>query len=102
MSKDHESTLVALPSDNTSEEEQKPRKRGFNLLWDTLDKSPEERKFLFKLDTGFLTIACLGTLRFFGLWRTARWVNITDCVQTGYFIKYLDQSNLFNAFVSGL
>lgn len=29
-------------------------------VWDTLDKSPEERKFLFKLDFALLTFASLG------------------------------------------
>lgn len=50
-----------------------------SYLWDTFDKSPEERKFLFKLDTALLTFASLG-----------------------YFIKYLDQANINNAFVSGM
>ncbi|RMD41710.1 hypothetical protein DV735_g3386, partial [Chaetothyriales sp. CBS 134920] len=50
-----------------------------SYLWDTFDKSPEERKFLFKLDGVLLTFASLG-----------------------YFIKYLDQVNINNAFVSGM
>ncbi|KAJ9143834.1 MFS general substrate transporter [Pleurostoma richardsiae] len=50
-----------------------------SYLWDTLDKSPEERRFLFKLDAALLTFASLG-----------------------YFIKYLDQININNAFVSGM
>ncbi|KAK3692003.1 major facilitator superfamily domain-containing protein [Podospora appendiculata] len=50
-----------------------------SYLWDTLDKSPEERRFLFKLDAVLLTFASLG-----------------------YFIKYLDQININNAFVSGM
>ena len=32
-----------------------------SYLWDTLDKSPVERKFLFKLDFALLTFASLGT-----------------------------------------
>ncbi|KAF2084657.1 putative MFS transporter Liz1/Seo1 [Saccharata proteae CBS 121410] len=48
-------------------------------IWDSLNKSPEERKFLLKLDTALLTFASLG-----------------------YFIKYLDQSNINSAFVSGM
>ena len=32
-----------------------------SYVWDTLDKSPEERKFLFKLDFALLTFASLGT-----------------------------------------
>ncbi|EPE06989.1 pantothenate transporter liz1 [Ophiostoma piceae UAMH 11346] len=58
---------------------EKPKQTWRSNLWDTLDKSPEERKFLFKLDTIVLTFASLG-----------------------YFIKYLDQVNLNNAFVSGM
>ncbi|KAF7563921.1 hypothetical protein G7046_g184 [Stylonectria norvegica] len=50
-----------------------------SYFWDTLDKSPEERKFLFKLDAVILTFASLG-----------------------YFIKNLDQININNAFVSGM
>ena len=50
-----------------------------HYLWDTLDKSPEERRFLFKLDAVLLTFASLG-----------------------YFIKYLDQININNAFVAGM
>lgn len=48
-------------------------------IWDTFNKSPEERRFLFKLDAALLTFASLG-----------------------YFIKYLDQSNINSAFVSGM
>lgn len=31
-----------------------------SYVWDTFDKPPRERKFLFKLDAGILTITCLG------------------------------------------
>lgn len=31
-----------------------------SYFWDTLEKSPQERAFLFKLDGAILTIACLG------------------------------------------
>ena len=57
----------------------KVERRWVSYLWDTLDKSPEERRFLFKLDAVLLTFASLG-----------------------YFIKYLDQVNINNAFVSGM
>ncbi len=50
-----------------------------SYFWDTLNKSPEERWFLFKLDAVLLTFASLG-----------------------YFLKYLDQININNAFVSGM
>ncbi|XXG99907.1 hypothetical protein Hte_006248 [Hypoxylon texense] len=55
----------------------KPKLSWRAILWDTLDKSPEERRFLFKLDAVVLTFASLG-----------------------YFIKNLDQINVNNAFVS--
>lgn len=59
--------------------ERKPKRKWQSYIWDSLDKSPEERRLLFKLDTALLTFASLG-----------------------YFIKYLDQSNINNAFVSGM
>ncbi|KAF7870420.1 hypothetical protein EAF04_004165 [Stromatinia cepivora] len=72
--------------DNLSSEEvsnsviqEKTQKRWTSYIWDTLDKSPQERRFLFKLDLAVLTFASLG-----------------------YFIKYLDQQNINNAFVSGM
>ncbi|CAI7603487.1 unnamed protein product [Penicillium manginii] len=55
------------------------KRRWVSYLWDTFDKSPEERRLLFKLDSAILTFASLG-----------------------YFIKYLDQININNAFVSGM
>lgn len=48
-------------------------------LWDDPDKSAEEKRFLMKLDFFLLTSACLG-----------------------YFSKNLDQSNISNAYVSGV
>ncbi|CAI0654678.1 unnamed protein product [Colletotrichum noveboracense] len=59
--------------------EEKPKLTWKSYIWDTLDKSPEERKFMFKLDAVILTMASLG-----------------------YFIKNLDQININNAFVSGM
>ena len=56
-----------------------PKRKWQSYIWDSLDKSPEERKFLFKLDSAVLTFASLG-----------------------YLIKYLDQNNINNAFVSGM
>ncbi|KAJ5674391.1 uncharacterized protein N7477_004325 [Penicillium maclennaniae] len=55
------------------------KKRWVSYIWDTFDKSPEERRLIFKLDSAILTFASLG-----------------------YFIKYLDQTNINNAFVSGM
>lgn len=39
---------------------QKVETKWTSYIWDTLDKSPEERKFLFKLDAALLTFASLG------------------------------------------
>ena len=36
------------------------RRKWQSYVWDTLDKSPEERRFLFKLDAALLTFASLG------------------------------------------
>lgn len=57
----------------------KPKRTWRSYIWDSLDKSSEERRFLFKLDAFILTFASLG-----------------------YLIKNLDQSNINNAFVSGM
>jgi ACS family pantothenate transporter-like MFS transporter len=59
--------------------QEQPKRRWQSYVWDYLDKSPEERRFLFKLDSAVLTFAYLG-----------------------YFIKALDQNNIKNAFVSGM
>ncbi|KAK7217138.1 hypothetical protein V2G26_005141 [Clonostachys chloroleuca] len=56
-----------------------PKRSWKSYLWDTFDKSPEERRFLFKLDVALMTLASLG-----------------------YFMKYLDQVNINNAFISGM
>lgn len=49
------------------------------IFWDTADLSREERRLLFKVDASLLIFASLG-----------------------YFIKNLDQSNVNNAFLSGM
>lgn len=59
--------------------EAEPKKTWRSYVWDTFDKSPEERWFLTKLDAAILSLACFG-----------------------YFIKYLDQVNVSNAFTSGM
>ena len=40
--------------------EQTVKRKWQSYIWDSLDKSPEERKFLFKLDSALITFACLG------------------------------------------
>ncbi|KAM5354956.1 hypothetical protein ACJ41O_001602 [Fusarium nematophilum] len=65
-----------------SESEKEAPKRSFrSFIWDTDThlKTPEERKLLRKLDWSILTIGCLG-----------------------FFMKYLDQGNLANAYISGM
>jgi hypothetical protein len=37
------------------------KRKWATYFWDTFDKSKEERRFLFKLDTALLTFACVGT-----------------------------------------
>lgn len=39
-----------------------PKRSWKSYVWDTFDKSPEERRFLFKLDAAVLTFASLGYL----------------------------------------
>ena len=40
--------------------QEKVKRRWVSYLWDTFDKSPEERRLLFKLDSAILTFASLG------------------------------------------
>ncbi|KAL4780013.1 major facilitator superfamily domain-containing protein [Aspergillus varians] len=66
-------------ADATAVIQETPKRRWVSYIWDTFDKSPEERRLLTKLDAAILSFASLG-----------------------YFIKYLDQININNAFVSGM
>ncbi|RMZ79996.1 hypothetical protein DV738_g2932, partial [Chaetothyriales sp. CBS 135597] len=50
-----------------------------SFVWDSVDGDPEYRKYIQRLDLFFFPTVCLG-----------------------YFIKYLDQTNYSNAFVSGM
>ncbi|KAH9884347.1 pantothenate transporter liz1 [Xylariomycetidae sp. FL2044] len=50
-----------------------------SIVWDSLDKTPEERKFIAKIDWWILSYCCVA-----------------------YFVKYLDQTNISNAYVSGM
>ncbi|KAF2637374.1 MFS general substrate transporter [Massarina eburnea CBS 473.64] len=54
-------------------------KRILAVIWDSLDKTPEERAFIAKIDFWILTYVCIA-----------------------YFVKYLDQTNISNAYVSGM
>jgi ACS family pantothenate transporter-like MFS transporter len=42
-------------------QQQKAKKDWRRYIWDSFDKSPEERHFIFKLDFALLTFGCLGT-----------------------------------------
>lgn len=61
-------TLSATRSSSSSAEDdritrlikEEPKASWKSYLWDTLNKSPEERRFLFKLDAVILTLASLG------------------------------------------
>lgn len=64
----HEGALACDSSSSSITVQSNPKRTWRSYLWDTFDKSPEERRFLFKLDAVILTFASLG-----------------------YFIKYLDQ-----------
>ncbi|TQN68336.1 Pantothenate transporter liz1 [Colletotrichum shisoi] len=75
----HEGKDSATPNSVTEVLQKTPKSSWKSYIWDTFDKSPEERRFLFKLDAVLMTLASLG-----------------------YFIKYLDQVNINNAFVSGM
>ncbi|OJJ42243.1 hypothetical protein ASPZODRAFT_105507 [Penicilliopsis zonata CBS 506.65] len=65
--------------DDAPSQAQTRRERLRAAIWDTRDKSPEERALVRKVDWWLLSYAC-----------------------TAYFIKSLDQSNTSNAYVSGM
>ena len=59
-------------ADTGCQTERRPlRKKVLAVIWDSLDKTPEERKFIAKLDWWILTYACVA-----------------------YFVKFLDQTNV--------
>ncbi|KZT19852.1 MFS general substrate transporter [Neolentinus lepideus HHB14362 ss-1] len=68
--------MSSITSQLTGQSKKRPLS---SYIWDTWDKSPEERRFLTKLDTCLLSYASLS-----------------------YFSKYLDQQNVTNAYVSGM
>lgn len=78
-SKSEPSATIVVRGNESDSDDGLPPKTWRSYIWDTLDKSPEERKFLFKLDAVILTFASLG-----------------------YFIKNLNQININNAYVSGM
>ncbi|TFK48144.1 MFS general substrate transporter [Heliocybe sulcata] len=68
--------MSSIKSESTGQSKKRPLR---SYIWDTWDKSPEERRFLNKLDACLLSYAALS-----------------------YFSKYLDQQNITNAYVSGM
>ncbi|RAH45363.1 pantothenate transporter liz1 [Aspergillus brunneoviolaceus CBS 621.78] len=83
---DHGSTSSATKQPDTKisqavDSSPPPRRTFRSFIWDTDThlKTPEERRLLLKLDAAILSIGCLG-----------------------FFMKYLDQGNLANAYVSGM
>lgn len=57
-----ETAVVVGSEENISREviQKDVKKRWQSYIWDTFDKSPEERHFMFKLDFALLTMASLG------------------------------------------
>lgn len=70
----HAPVVAAATATDSSSKDYQPRrplsKRILGILWDSLDKDPEERKFVAKIDWWILTYCCVA-----------------------YFVKYLDQTN---------
>lgn len=66
---------TGLTDDSSLERQSETRlplkKRILSVLWDSFDKSPEERKFIATIDWWILTYCCIA-----------------------YFVKYLDQTNV--------
>jgi ACS family pantothenate transporter-like MFS transporter len=86
-------------------QQQNEKKDWRRYIWDSFDKSPEERHFIFKLDFALLTFGCLGTLpRITSLYFISVFelCSMQLTIVIGFFIKFLDQANLVNAFVSGM
>ena len=53
------------PSDNLQSRAEElvpetPKRKWTSYIWDSLDKSPEERRLVLKLDCALLTFGCLG------------------------------------------
>ena len=81
-------------------EENKAKKSWRSYIWDSLDKSSEERLLVLKLDLTLLTLGCLGMSG--NVSKTSPSGSLLTRRTVGYFTKYLDQANLTNAFVSGM
>ncbi|KAL4811330.1 major facilitator superfamily domain-containing protein [Aspergillus unguis] len=79
MSEQKEPDAKTIPTSGSNEDI--PRRSFRSFIWDTDThlKTPAERRLLLKLDISILSIGCLG-----------------------FFMKYLDQGNLSNAYVSDM
>lgn len=78
--KDAAQVEVGSCTDGASHTTRRPlRKRILAVIWDSFDKSPEERAFVAKLDWWILSYCCVA-----------------------YYSKYLCQTNVANAYVSGM
>jgi len=73
------SQTAFTPSDVSSDPPKKGWHRVKEVVWDSFDHSPEERRFISKIDFFILT-----------------WAGLS------YFSKNLNQGNLSNAYVSGM
>ncbi|KXT17054.1 hypothetical protein AC579_4323 [Pseudocercospora musae] len=82
-----DAAVVSGPEDSDAEQQstivapwkQSRWRRIVGLFWDSVDGPPRERSYIQKLDTYMFSYMCLA-----------------------YFIKQLDQTNISNAFVSGM
>ena len=89
MGKPTDNTHVAVPTtqsidaENMSSSDEsafvKPTRSWKSYVWDTWELPPKERWLLFKVDAFVLTFASIG-----------------------YFLKNIDQTNVNNAFLSGM
>ncbi|KPM37999.1 hypothetical protein AK830_g8553 [Neonectria ditissima] len=70
--------MVTIPAEQGTEKRPLWR-RVAGFFWDSVDGDPRDRRYIQKLDTFLFSYICLG-----------------------YFIKFLDQTNISNAFVSGM
>lgn len=72
LDRKHPKPLTETLSEDVAERSRLPlSKRILRVLWDSLDKTPEERRFVAKIDWWILSYCCVA-----------------------YFVKYLDQTNV--------
>ncbi|KAK4235656.1 putative pantothenate transporter liz1 protein [Achaetomium macrosporum] len=74
-------TTPATAGDSSPSSDETPKKTLRSYIWDADShlKSPEERRLLLKLDLAILIIGCFG-----------------------FFMKFLDQTNMVSAYISGM